>query len=348
MPRGYAWVMTAATVPAITLLLFLIGLGSRLFVHVGPRFFGRAPAERTDRAHTDLLWAICLVVPYAPWFSTNTPIFGGTKHWMTAYPFLCLFAAMGFELVAAAVRRYFNEQAPRFARWGEAARKAASAATGPACNVALGAMVSPRRSWKRRTHTRGACPITRRSWGAPGAASLGLNRQFWGFTTGAVTDFLNSHVPPGGTVYMHDTAGDSWDLLQRDGRLDRRIQGAWHPHAGTSASITTKITWRRRVSALGNVQDGHARRHRRVRRRAHHLRVRRSLRSIGLRTTAVVLASADHDQLMWRRPNANYGEAVGIDTGGRNQPRRLATEPRRARRRTLRWRRLSSTRKLRP
>jgi hypothetical protein len=29
-------------------------------------------------------------------------------------------------------------------------------------------------------------------------------------------------------------------------------------------------------------------------------------------TTVAVLAEADHDLQIWRRPNVNYGEAVGI------------------------------------
>ncbi len=61
--------------------------------------------------------------------------------------------------------------------------------------------------------------------GAPGGASLGLNRSFWGYTTGAVVDYLNEHVPPRGTVYIHDTAGQAWDMLLRDGRLRKDIRG---------------------------------------------------------------------------------------------------------------------------
>src|SRR5262249_37259159 len=132
MPRGYAWVMTAATVPAVTLLLFVIGAASRVWAHAGRYISRRAPRAEPDHARTDLFWAICLVVPYAPWLSANTPIFGGTKHWMTAYPFLSLFAATGFCAVAGAVRRTLVEVVPTFARWGEMGRHLASAASGRA------------------------------------------------------------------------------------------------------------------------------------------------------------------------------------------------------------------------
>ncbi len=71
--------------------------------------------------------------------------------------------------------------------------------------------------------------------GAPGAASLGLNRQFWGFTTGAVVDWLNEHVAPGQSVYIHDTAGEAWEMLHRDGRLLPNVQAAWSVQASAFA-----------------------------------------------------------------------------------------------------------------
>ena len=42
-------------------------------------------------------------------------------------------------------------------------------------------------------------------------------------------------------------------------------------------------------------------------------------------TTAAVLASADHDQQIWRRPHVKYGEAVGIRPGQQIEPPRLAS-----------------------
>ncbi len=34
-------------------------------------------------------------------------------------------------------------------------------------------------------------------------------------------------APPRSTVYIHDTAGQSWDMLQQDGRIRRDIRGVW-------------------------------------------------------------------------------------------------------------------------
>ncbi len=223
MPRGYVWLMTAATVPTITLLLFLVGLASRARAHLVP-LFSKAIRAPHDTAQTDLLWAIGIGVQYAPWIlSTNTPIFGGTKHWFTAYPFLCLFAGAGFDVVAAKLRALL--QASRLSR-----------VPGELVDVALGAAVLAAPLVETiHSHPWGLSNYTPLVGGAPGAASIGLNRQFWGFTTGAVTDWLNQHVGPGQSVYIHDTAGDSWEMLHRDGRLAPHVQAAWSVQSSTFA-----------------------------------------------------------------------------------------------------------------
>jgi hypothetical protein len=61
--------------------------------------------------------------------------------------------------------------------------------------------------------------------GAPGAASLGLNRTFWGYTTGAVQGFINQRAPKRASVYVHDTALQSWEMLRVDGRIRTDLRG---------------------------------------------------------------------------------------------------------------------------
>jgi len=215
-PRGYVWLMTAATVPTITLLLFLVGAYSRLKERA-PAFLRRSASRPPpDPLHTDLLWAIGLFVQYAPWvLSTTTPIFGGTKHWFTAYPFLCLFAGAGFDVTLKKLRALL--QTSRVARLPKGLVDAATFAA-----VIAAPLVETIHS-----HPWGLSNYTPLVGGAPGGATLGLNRQFWGFTTGAVTGWLNEHVKPGQSVYIHDTAGEAWDMLHRDGRLASTVQAAW-------------------------------------------------------------------------------------------------------------------------
>ena len=231
MPRGYAWLMTLGTVPGVTLLLFAIGLAVRgrpwvsgVVAHVRRRETDRAPSPgaSVDATATDLLWIACLLMNYAAWLSPRTPIFGGTKHWMTAYPFLALFAGVGFDAVVRAARRQLFS-------WRRRAPILRTLAADPGLAAAtLGALViAAPLAETIGSHPWGLSAYTPLVGGAPGAASLGLNRTFWGYTTGAVAGYLDKAAPRGSSVYIHDTAGQSWDMLLRDKRIRRDIRGVW-------------------------------------------------------------------------------------------------------------------------
>lgn len=218
MPRGYAWLMTLGTVPSVTLLLFALGLVVRA------RAWARRPSQvrEVDDGTTDLLWLLGLTVNYAAWLSTRTPIFGGTKHWLTAYPFLALFAGVGFDAVVRAARR----ELMRLRRLGPVPRRLGRSSWAAAALLGAAALAAPLVE-AARSNPWGLSAYTPLVGGAAGAASLGLNRTFWGYTTGAVTGFLSAEAPRGATVYLHDTAGPSWDMLLRDGRLRRDLRGVW-------------------------------------------------------------------------------------------------------------------------
>jgi hypothetical protein len=202
MPLLYAWVMTLATVPTITLALFASG-----FVASVLALRRRSGEAGRLRFSTDVLWALGLFTSYAPWLSDNTPIFGGTKHWITAYPFLCLFAGRGFSVAAERCAVLF----PRL-----------RAELVPAV-LSLAVLAAPL-VMTAHSHPWGLSFYTPLVGGAPGAASLGLNRTFWGYTTDAVLGFINQRAPRSTGVYVHDTALQSFDMLQRDGRARRDLR----------------------------------------------------------------------------------------------------------------------------
>jgi len=220
MPRLYAWVMTLATVPGITLALFALGLFVTLAARV-PRLCAKLsdvqlldrdapPSARIPAESTALLWLLCLLMCYAPWWSDQTPIFGGTKHWITAYPFLCLFAGRGFAFAAPHIRRLLPR--PRLA---EVTPQVLAA------SVLIGPFLATLHSepWGLTFYT----PLV---GGAPGAATLGLNRTFWGYTTGALQGFINERAPKNATVYVHDTALQSWEMMREDGRVRVDLRGS--------------------------------------------------------------------------------------------------------------------------
>ena len=48
-------------------------------------------------AGSAILLTLVIAVPLGVFLLPRTPIFGGTKHWMTAYPAMCIIAGRGFE-----------------------------------------------------------------------------------------------------------------------------------------------------------------------------------------------------------------------------------------------------------
>ncbi len=221
-PRTYAWLMTAATVPSITLWCAALGTVAtavRYFRSEGGWARLRAapvahqegpltapPAAPSPGASNASLWLLCAGVAYGPWVFDTTPIFGGTKHWMTAYPFLALLAGGGFAWLAQQLRELL--QSGRFARFAGPAQAALAASL----VLAPALMTWHAHPWALSAYT----PLV---GGAPGAATIGLNRSFWGYTTGAVQEQVNELAPERARVFVHDTALDSFAMLQRDGRL---------------------------------------------------------------------------------------------------------------------------------
>jgi dolichyl-phosphate-mannose-protein mannosyltransferase len=232
-PRSYSWVMTLATVPAITLVLAICGglytcvalwrsARGPVAGNTDPTPIAPGPRALTTELHRDplddprsvhnwaSLWLACIVASYFVWLFDDTPIFGGTKHWISAYPFIALFAGQGFAWLTSLLVRSRGDArglARRAALWALAA-----------CSL-IGPFAM---TWN--SHPWGLTAYTPLVGGAPGAATLGLNRSFWGYTTGAVVDFLNERVGRGERVFLHDTTPDSFYMLQKDGRLRRDIR----------------------------------------------------------------------------------------------------------------------------
>ncbi|MFO0557335.1 MAG: glycosyltransferase family 39 protein [Polyangiales bacterium] len=227
-PRSYPYVMILFTVPAVTLVLFFVGFASRipaLLRQSAPLAWLIPPIGPLKRAHefnkarstddplgTDVLFFGAGYAILALWWKTNTPIFGGTKHWFTAYPFLALFAGAGFEVVARSFERALNGRVkPAWLGW-----------TAMAALLLSSSFVQTAHS-----HPFGLSQYTPIAGGSPGAADYGMNRQFWGFTTGSLTHYFNEKVPQGGAVYIHDTAWPSWEMMQSDGRFRPDIRVVW-------------------------------------------------------------------------------------------------------------------------
>jgi hypothetical protein len=217
-PKLYAPVMILGTVPTITLLLMLVGVGDRLRINARRwlstswrRAFRRGSVSG---AEPDLLFALGFGAALGPFFLANTPIFGGTKHWMTAYPFLALFAGRGFDVACDGLSSLAERLLPQRTALARSYAPLVAAVSVFAAPVII----------TGHSHPFGLSAYVPIVGGAAGAASLGLNRQFWGFTTQSVAPYFDT-LPPGTTVYFHDTAWDSWAQLQSEGRVRKDLRG---------------------------------------------------------------------------------------------------------------------------
>jgi 4-amino-4-deoxy-L-arabinose transferase-like glycosyltransferase len=228
-PRSYMPVMIMATVPTVTLLLFLIGAvdRARVLVKMAGELVGgalRRPKKwfaswpKHDRAQTDLLIFLSICVALGPFVLPRTPIFGGTKHWITAYPFLAILAGRGFDLVWTHLEKILASKTTLDAR------KAISIQAVVVALTFSGALATTIHS-----HPFGLSAYVPMVGGTAGGADLGLNRQFWGFTTSSLAPWFAANAKSGESVYFMDTAWPSWVRLIEEKRIPPTLRGVGSP-----------------------------------------------------------------------------------------------------------------------
>jgi hypothetical protein len=206
--------MTWATVPSAALLLTLLGLALGLRRDLRPSPVPKAsptvPAPKASPTNTPtwsaplagqdrrdgLLWALFAAFPLVLIAIPTIPIFGGTKHWLTAYPFFALAATSAWIALARAAR----------GRWRRA----------PA--LVLAALLVPGVWSTIHGHPYGLSQYAPLVGGPRGAADLGLLRGFWGY---AVPPSLLDPARPGAPIYLHD--------LHELARLQYQREGRWSP-----------------------------------------------------------------------------------------------------------------------
>jgi Dolichyl-phosphate-mannose-protein mannosyltransferase len=261
-PKSYLPVMVLATVPAVTLALFGVGAvergaeGARRITLWTREHLGRAGLSRSkgsadapfglpretlwsrwrdrlargprDRLETDLLLFLSIAVAIGPFFLSKTPIFGGTKHWLPAYPAMALFAGRGFDRVTVAMGRAL----PRLPRRQWLAAQAALFASVTLAPLAITA----------HSHPFGLSTYVPIVGGTAGGATLGLNRQFWGYTTeDAAVEYLNPKAPRGASVFIHDTTWDAWSRMQQEGRIRSDLRASGAPHDAQIALVQHEL-----------------------------------------------------------------------------------------------------------
>lgn len=221
MPTSYPAVMTLATVPTVLLVLALAGLllSLRADLRRGrPAERGAMPRQTAGRfavplpepwSRLDSVWLLLLgTFPLVLISLPSTPIFGGTKHWLTAYPFFALAAAVTWGAVWPRVglsRAQRRVLAP----------------------VVLALVLGPGAVATVRGHPHNLSQYAPMVGGPRGAARLGLNRGFWGY---AIADTLRDL--PRGSVFLHDLHGLAMRQYEREGRWPKGAKPSSASRAG--------------------------------------------------------------------------------------------------------------------
>ncbi|MSP61374.1 MAG: phospholipid carrier-dependent glycosyltransferase [Myxococcales bacterium] len=206
-PKFFPYVMTLLTAPVTTLALALGG-GVALFLRrkrqpdpTGERPSWKRPAAGMSTA-PGLLVALNAFFPLAIIAFTGAPIFGATKHFLPAIPFLALLAGYGLE----ALSRLTVE------KLGLTGRAAQAFAAG---SVLLAIAPAAAETW--RSHPYALTHYNLIAGGPAGGADLGMNRQFWGYSTRGILPWLNAHAPRFAPIYWHDTFQPILNMNVREG-----------------------------------------------------------------------------------------------------------------------------------
>ena len=140
-----------------------------------------------------------------PFMLRTTPIFGGIKHWL-AFVALLTPEAAGL-LVKAADLSGFRRAVP----------------------IAAAAVLLPGVWQILHLHPYGTSAYGELAGDVPGAATLGMQRQYWSNNVTAVLPWLNAHCPPGAKVYFHEVNVESYRSYILAGMLRRDIRYAGSP-----------------------------------------------------------------------------------------------------------------------
>lgn len=199
-PLGYVLVKTALTVPTSLFVPMVLGV-----VWVGVRALRRqvTALELVVLANA----AASIIVLSQP----GVPHFGGVKHWFPSMPFLAILAAGSVLRGAEGVSAWAKTRWP--------------AVTERTTFIALCVLVAvPALIQSVRVYPYGTSAYSELAGGLPGAATLGMQRQFWANNVTGVLPWVNANARPGERIYFHEVHGGMIQDMQRNGMLRRDVQ----------------------------------------------------------------------------------------------------------------------------
>ena len=238
-PAEFPWMMTILTWPLTLLAALALGLFAvygplrrlrlRLPVTALDRRDGWLFAEQQDKDGTtpelrswDRLMLVSALWPMALISMPGTPVFGGTKHWMPAFPFLLLIGARGVQALwrrlalGKAAARADDPSLLSVLQPGPLARLGAW--------VLVALLLAPAAQATAATYRHGSAYYNELIGGIPGAAEAGMQRQFWGGSTRDGLEWVNRHAPANASVWFHKCAWWAFLMYQREGWFRRDLR----------------------------------------------------------------------------------------------------------------------------
>lgn len=194
-PLTYVLVKTALTVPTSLFVPMVLGFGW-LFVR----------AWRKQLTFLEVLVAANAVASIAIISQPQVPHFGGVKHWFPSMPFLAVLSGGVLVRGAKGLSAWLGP------RWKAATEPRVFLALALAC--ALPAFIAT-----KELYAYGTSAYSELAGGLPGAASLGMQRQFWANNLTGVLPWINANAKPGERVYLHENHGGQVADYRRNGML---------------------------------------------------------------------------------------------------------------------------------
>lgn len=202
-PLGYVLVKTAMTVPTSLFLPMVFGVAwvvVRTFKKTVTMF------ELIVLANA----ATSIIILSQP----SVPHFGGVKHWFPSMPFLALLAAGSVVRGVEGLVEWLKPKLPKL--------QLQSAFIGVSALLFIPAFIQ-----SVRVYPYGTSAYSELAGGLPGAAAMGMQRQFWANNVTGVLEWINQNARPGERVYLHECHGGQIRDYQRNGMLrnDLRFVG---------------------------------------------------------------------------------------------------------------------------
>lgn len=198
-PLDYVLVKTALTVPTPLFVPMVLGLGWVVVRTV-----------KKQVTAFELLMVANAAVSIVVLSQPSVPHFGGVKHWFPSMPFLALLAAGSVKRGADGLSAWLAPKLPKL--------EPTAVFIGLTTLLFLPALIA-----SVRVYPYGTSHYSELAGGLPGAAAMGMQRQFWANNVTGVLEWINQNARPGERVYLHECHGGQIRDYQRNGMLRKDL-----------------------------------------------------------------------------------------------------------------------------